>query len=466
MTRELETALRESFSSDAQAVTGPPDPWARFTRRAATRRRKRRLRGAVLAAALGVLVGVQTNVVPLPGWAPGIALAGQPPAFAGVPTRGELAGDKAWLAGLRRQVKDVSDPDGLWKVTDRDQIRIVYAGDIPGRRVAILHRRLRLGLITVWDRAYYYGPPGATPAQMEEGANTEADLPVATFTYGGYKNGGGALVVGPPDATVALSLGFVYSPAGVIERRPLPLASRDGVATAALPASPRDPQPYARVTQGGKVIFEAGISNGWHFGDDGDPARTTDAALAKARDGARGTPIAADVLAWFVHLGFEDSQVPVRDATLRVLWSGQVNGEAAVLYTIQPPGGGVIAYAMHGTATSARYDLRLLLPADGAYTRPLAWRMRADGRDDPTDRVYVVAPPGAARVTVTVGTGGPAAVALDASGFGAGAVPPDQPAKVTAYAADGRELATTPIPPFERSMGDLPGTTPGTRIVN
>jgi hypothetical protein len=466
MTTELETELRESFARDAEAVNGPADPWAAFTRREATHARNRRVRVAVLAAALAALIGVQTNVVPLPGWAPGIAVAGRSPAFADVPTRGELAGDQAWLAGLRRQVKDISDPEGLWRVTDRDEIHVIYAGDIPGRRVAILLVRLRLGLITVWERIYYEGPPGAAPAQMEESGNGGAESPVAYYAYGDHADGGGAVVIGPPDATVSISVGFEYTPAGVIERRAQPVDSRGGVATVALPAVPRDPDPYARVTQGDKVIFEGGISSGWRSGDASAEETVTEAMLAKAREGARGTPIDAAVLTWFVGLGFEDSQVPVRDAALRLWWTGRVNGEAAALYTIQPPGGGVLAYAMHGTAMSARYDLRLLLPARGAYTRPLAWRMRADGRDDPTDRVYVVAPPGAARVTVTVGTGEPAPVAVDASGFGSGTVPPDQPAKVTAYAADGREIATTPVPPFERSMGDLPGATRGTRIVD
>jgi hypothetical protein len=466
MTTDLETALRHSMARDAEAVTGPADPWARFTRRESTHRRNRRLRAGVLAAALGALVGIQTNVVPLPGWAPGIAVAGRSPAFLDVPTRGGLAGDRAWLAGLRRQVKDLSDPDGLWKVTDRESIHVVYAGDIPGRRVAILLVKLRLGLITVWERITYEGPPGAAPRQMETSGNGDADFPVAFFAYGGHAGGGGALVVGPPDATASISLGFEYAPTGLIERRPQPVSSRDGIVAVPLPASPRDPDPYARVTQGGKVIFEGGISSGWLSSDTGAADEVTAAMMVKAREGSQGTPIDAAILAHFVDAGLRDSQLPARAATPRVWWTGQVNGASAALFTIQPDGGGVIAYAMHGDTMGWRYDLRLLLPAEGAYTRPLAWRMRADGRDDPTDRVYVVAPRGTARVTVTVGTGAPAPVAVGASGLGTTSVPPDQPAKVTTYAADGREIASTPVPPFERSMGDLPGATRGTRIVD
>src|SRR5688500_5652478 len=163
MSTDVERELRDSFNRAAETLKGPADPWAAYARREATHRRNRRLRAGVLAAAVAALIGVQTNVVPLPGWAPGIAVAGHGPAFADVPTRGDLAGDRAWLAGLRRQVKDIADPDGLWRVADRDEIHVVYAGDIPGRRLAIAHVRLRLGLITVWERVYYQGPPGAAP---------------------------------------------------------------------------------------------------------------------------------------------------------------------------------------------------------------------------------------------------------------------------------------------------------------
>lgn len=464
MSPDLETALRESLTREAETITGPADPWPAFARRESTHRRNRRVRTGVLAGVLGALVGIQTNVVPLPGWAPGIAVAGRPRTLADVPTRGELAGDAAWLTALRQQVKDLSDPDGIWRVTDRDSIQVIYAGDIPGKRVAILLVKLRLGLLTVWERITYDGPPGATPAQMREAGNGEADFPVVSYTYGDDVNGGGALVVGPPDATVSLGLGFEYHASGVVKRRMLPVDSRDGIATAALPATARDPEPYARVTQGGKVIFEGGISSGWS--GSGTVDGPTPEMLAAARESAQGTPVNNVLLTHFVAEALRDSRLPPHGVTPRLWWSGQINGKPAVLLTVQPSGGGVIAYAFHGDPTAWRYDLRLLLPADGAYTRPLAWRMRAEGRDDPTNRVHVVAPHGTARVTVTAGTGAPVPVQFDATGLGTTAIPADEPATVTTYAADGTQIASTPVPPFEPAMGDLPGATRGTRIID
>lgn len=126
--------------------------------------------------------------------------------------------------------------------------------------------------------------------------------------------------------------------------------------------------------------------------------------------------------------------------------------------------GGVIAYVIHGDTTGWRTDLRLLLPADGAEQRPIAWRMRAEGRDTRTDRVNVVAPPGAATVVVTAMAGTPTLVTLDASGFGTTTVPPDRPAIVTAHTAEGTVLMSTPVPAFETNSGGLPGASTNTRI--
>lgn len=469
MTHNLELALRESLENEAETVTGPPNPWPAFAAREARNRRSRRVRVSVLAAAVAALVGIQTNVIPLPGWAPGIAVAGRTPAFADAPTRGSLATDSAWLAGIRGHVSDINEDEGLWRVTDPDGIRVIYAGDIPGRRVAILLVRFRLGLITSWNELSFSGPVGATPDQMEEGGTGDATSPVTFWTHGDAVKGGVALVVGPPGSTTTMTAGFEYIAEGVIARRPLATTNDNGTAFAQLPATPQDPDPNARVVHRGQVIFDGSISSGWS--DGGAPVAddvVTEAILEKASEGARGTSINDATLANFIGYALQDSHLTTRDTTIRVWWSGQVNGKAATLLTIQPTGGGVIAYALHGDNTAWSTDLRLLLPANGAYTRPLAWRMRAEGNgDQTTDWVQVVAPAAAARVTITVeGEATPLPVTIDGSGHGVTNVPPDKPATVTAFDANAKIIATTPIPPFEREMGHLPGASRSTRIVD
>jgi hypothetical protein len=134
---DIESALRDSLVAEATAMPVPPDPWTGFAARERTHRRSRRVRLAVAAVAVTAAVGVQTNVVPLPGWAPGIAVAGRETALTSSPTRGSLAGDLAWQRAMRREVQDVQDPDELWKVSDRRKIKFVYAGDVAGRRLAL-----------------------------------------------------------------------------------------------------------------------------------------------------------------------------------------------------------------------------------------------------------------------------------------------------------------------------------------
>jgi hypothetical protein len=135
-----------------------------------------------------------------------------------------------------------------------------------------------------------------------------------------------------------------------------------------------------------------------------------------------------------------------------------------VLVTIHPTGGGVLAYAYHGSPAAYRTDLRLLLPAAGADERPIAWRLRAEGADDRTDRVVVIAPPGAQTLTVTPHGGTPTAVTVDGDGFGTTTLGPDRAAVVTSTDPRGHAVST-PVPPFDSDMGGPPGTTPGTRVV-
>lgn len=76
----------------ARGVDVPEDPWPGFARRERRHQRTRLARTAVAAAVGVALVGVQTNVVPLPGWAPGIAVAATPTALLDAPARGRWPG--------------------------------------------------------------------------------------------------------------------------------------------------------------------------------------------------------------------------------------------------------------------------------------------------------------------------------------------------------------------------------------
>ncbi|GAA3726447.1 hypothetical protein GCM10022225_04440 [Plantactinospora mayteni] len=466
MTRDVELKLRETLLAEADRLAVVEDPWPRFAQREGAHRRARRIRVGVVAGFLAAAVGVQTNLIPLPGWFPGIAIASSPSPLADGPTRGSLATDRAWLDGLRQQVKDQEDPEGWWRITDRGAIRIVYAGDVPGYRVALVLVPLRLGFITSAQLIWFSGLPGAGPEQMEQGGNEGADTAVTTWMEGESKGGGVAVVVGPAGSTVTISSFAGYSPTGVVERHQIDSSVGAGVGVASVPASTVAPALTARVTNGATVIHDGPVYGGWSGLYDASATQTVNEMLTTAVRDARGPVIDRAILTQFVEFALGNSHLLPRDTAIRVRWSGSVNDKPAVLFTIQPKGGGVLAYAMHGDIMGWRTDLRLLLPAHGVEQRPIAWRMRAEGKDAQTDRVLVVAPPGAATATVSAGDGAPIPVTLDASGFGTTTIAPNQPATVTAHAADGTTLASTPIPAFEGNSGGLPGDTPNTRVTN
>ncbi|MEW2591343.1 hypothetical protein AB0893_13090 [Micromonospora aurantiaca] len=470
------STLGPALCQAAYGVGVPDDPWPGFARRERRHRRNRLIRTAV-AAVVAALVGVQANVVPLPGWAPGIAVAAAPAALLDAPPRGALAGDRAWLDTLQERISadpamgtptvlGGSKPDGFWKVGDRDRIRLLYGSDRPGRRVALVAVPLRFGLLTKEALVWYVGPAGAGAGQMRYAGHSEGvDDPVMTLMQAGPDGGAFAVVVGPAGSTVTISGDPRYTPGGTLEYEDLARADGSGVGFAVLPPGPLRHEPVVRVSRDGRVLHQRGLGGGPYARVD-PTAPEMDVLLAAARRGARGTPLADADLREFAGWALLDSRLPAAGTTVRVRWSGREGGRAAALLTVQPEAGGVIAYALHGDHRTGWWtDLRLLLPAEGADRRPIGWRIRADdGTRPPTGQVRVIAPPDAARVTVTVGGAPPVAVALDASKAGTTRVPPDQPATLTAYAADGSVLGATPVPPVEADMSGLPGDSPATRV--
>lgn len=469
----VNAALSPALRQAAQGVDAPEDPWPGFARRERRHRRTRLVRTAVTAAVVAALVGVQTNVVPLPGWAPGIAVAAAPAALLDAPPRGTLAGDQDWLDGLRARISTDTpsgggwNPDGAWRVGDRDRIRLLYGSDRPGHRVALVAVPLRFGLLTREALVWYVGPAGAGADQMHYAGHSERDdSPVVTLMRTDPDLGGFAVVLGPADASVTITGDPRYTPGGTLEYENLARADGSGVGFAVLPATPLQHEPVVRVSRDDHVLYEGGLGGG-PYGPTVDPTGPEmDALLTAARRGARGTPPDDATLRTFIESALQHSRLPAAGTTVRVRWSGSEHGRAAALLTVQPTGGGVIAYAMHGDERTGWWvDLRLLLPAEGADQRPIGWRIRADDTTrTPTDQVRVIAPPDAARVTVTAGGRPPATVTLDPSNAGTTRIPSDLPATFTAYAADGRVLGVTPLPPVEANMAGLPGDSPATRV--
>ena len=414
MTEPIESTLRTVLSETAAALPGPDDAWHRFaTREQAhqrSRRRTRRLCGAVVAGVVVTAVAVQANVLPLPGWAPGIAIASANSAIARGPVRGSLASDATWLASFRRDVKGIDDPEGYWRVADRGAIRVVFAADVADQRLALVLVPLRFGLITNSELVWYQGPAGAAPDQMTMQSNDSSDEPVASFMQASSDAQGVAVVVAPPGTVVSISDGVTYAATGVVRHHQVTTDDHTGVGIAALPPSPITPSVTTRVTDGARVVYAGPVYGGWSGTEaDSGNQEPTAGMLVEIAKGARGPALDPAILKSFVINALNDSRLSLRDVTIHLRWTGTVNRQRAALITVQPRDGGVLAYAFHGSATESREDLRLLLPAAGADERPIAWRMRAEGRDDETDHVIVVAQTGTS-ATVTANGRAPAPV--------------------------------------------------------
>jgi hypothetical protein len=462
MTTDTEATLKGVLAAEAEMLDVTDDPWAGFERRERKHRNRRRAGVAGVVAALAAAGGVQAGVVPLPGWAPAIQVAGFNAVLGEGPVRGSLAGDKALLEGVRREIKDVEDPGETWRVADRDAITFVYAADVGNERLVLALVPLRFGFLEDKALIWYAGEAGAPAARLTESGRVDGGETVVTYSMASDDRPGLLVVVGPARSTVTVSQGFRYTPEGTVEHGPAQAQpAGTGLAELILPPSPTPPEVKVTVTSGPDTIYEGGASGGFS-GSGSDVQAVSDATLAAAlgdRDFDRA------ILRSWVNQAISDARIVAAGTKITVRWTGTVNGEPAALLTLQPKGGGVLAYALHGTQNSFRQDLRLLLPVKGAAERPIAWRMRADGKDDRTTQVIVTAPAGAERVELQIGSATPAPVTLDASGAGTASVPASAEARVIAYGRHGSVLGETPVPPFESDSGGLPGDTPKTRVV-
>jgi hypothetical protein len=457
-----ETDLRRFFADQAAMIDTPEDPWIGFERLESRHRRTRRLRVGVVAAAVAALVGLQTGIVPMPGWAPGVAIAAVDDALINSPMRGSLAGDRIWIAGLRTHIEAAGNRGEVWRMGAPDQIKILYAGDVGNHRLALAWLPLRFGFVKKSMLVWYEGAAGATPDQMTRQMPFDPDRKVATIGTLYRDKPGFAVTVGPGGSTVSISVGSDFTADGTVRHRSEAVGvAGSGLAEIAVPPTGGPAALTTTVTRNGRTIYHGDMPNAYQADPgDYDPY----AVLADRALGGRVFPDDKRLLQTWVAIGMEQAQVPaVNKVVVKVRWIGRVNGATAALLTVQEPGHGVLAFAVHGTIVKTRQDLRLLLPAAGADTRPIGWRMRTEDGDSPTDQVHVVAPPKTKRLTLTAAGAAPVTVPLSADRHGVTRLQPYVAATVTAYAADGSVLGSTPVTPFDDYSAPL-GESPATAV--
>ena len=313
------------------------------TARAARRRRRLLLvAGALVALALVVVVPVLPRGAPAP--APtstpsAVPVPTGPSVFTGAP-RGSLAGDEAFRQGL----VELDWPPAR----AADPRRVVYAGDVPGGRWALLTSG------GTADRpaaaAWFAGPEGAGPdgLRLVSGWSTpDPGQPVALTDPAT----GSLVVLAAPDDQVAVSgrpevtadggvqrsYGLVGTAAGLAEVHLRPVPGATGSSVQLLWRRPgRSPQPLTPAV----VPTEAAPGT--------PPLDRVRPAPPPARGDAAVGPQLASVLD---RLG-----QPAQDAAVTVLWAGDVPGpheqpaRVTVLAVGQPSGAAVVT-APYGLAT-------------------------------------------------------------------------------------------------------------------
>ena len=187
------TALAE----DGRSPVDPAEAAADAERRVLSRRRRRRpIAIAAAAAAIVLAVPVLTaQDAPAPS-APAVQDRPQPPSdpneidLTGLPTRGPLAGDREFLAGLLTRTWENDAIFGEYPVgidTTPDSRSVLYAGDVPaGRWALVVGRPVPVDPSDPIDEgigpayapdavlmAWFTGPPGAAPE----------DMTMSTFPY-------------------------------------------------------------------------------------------------------------------------------------------------------------------------------------------------------------------------------------------------------------------------------------------
>ncbi|MGY1745961.1 hypothetical protein [Blastococcus sp. SYSU D00695] len=262
-----ESELQERLRRLAERAAPAEDPHldTRVVARARAQRRQRAGLAALTAAVAAVVVAVPA-VLAGPSDAPSPAVGDPAPAstpaavdvLAG-PPRGPLAGDAAFLEGVRQ----LPWTQARWPVAGDDPSfpglpdppvqsrRVVWAGDVAGARWALVTgpntaapeppyddpaRQTDLGALSDVAVAWFVGPPGAAPAQMVVQDVPHGVDPTRPLGYSDADTGAVVLVTAPGDA-VAVSRRPEVAADARVTRTYDPVPAPDGVAVLALTPS-------------------------------------------------------------------------------------------------------------------------------------------------------------------------------------------------------------------------------------
>ena len=267
---DLAEELRRLVERVARPPFDPVSAAAALSHEAAGRRRRRRLTGALAVAVVAVMAVVTMAFLPDDPPTPpptdlAVEVPARPVAVHDLPTRGSLAGDTAFLDGVLALPweSETFGRDGGPGYAMPIFRRVVYAGDVPGGRWALVvgssssSSGSRVGPDGSGDllQAWFTGPPGAAPDQMTLSSyplGVSAEVPVALLD----PRTGTLVVVAAPGDAVEVSERVVLAADGSRARPHEPAETTDGIAITRI-GSADGGLPYAmsyRVLRGGTIV--------------------------------------------------------------------------------------------------------------------------------------------------------------------------------------------------------------------
>ena len=473
-----EEQLQQRLSRLAERTAPPPRESLAGTVVARHRARRRQAIGMTgLVAVVATLVVTTTTLIDGQGAEPtsatAVGAAGPESAVAAAavdvlagPTRGSLAGDEDFVAAVR-QLPWTSEATGGADVPDAPVATrwVVFAGDVPGGRWALVagendaepgqddpELQTDLGALSDLAVAWFVGPPGATPDQLEllsvpRGVDPQYPQALADSATGAL------VVITAPGDEVELSLRPEIAADATVSRSWEPVDAPDGLVVTSLPPSQTAYTPAVRyrVTRDGTELRTTG-PDGRGRADRAAP----DVPLAWWR--VRPAPAPGDVMvATEVEQVLGQIGLAADEVSFAVPWAGDVpaprDGTARVtVLAATLPSGAVYLTAPYGHALDTEGYVggstcgSQVVPA-GAPLEQRTIALRCDvgdgsGLGDDESSLVVVAPPAAASARV-LDAGGAVLTDLPLTD-GVAVVPfPEGTVTVEARAADGTVLAPT-----------------------
>ncbi|GLY19928.1 hypothetical protein Kisp01_69420 [Kineosporia sp. NBRC 101677] len=457
----IETELRTALVDEATFAGDREQPYPAFLQRERKNRRTRRIRVASVVAAVVAVVGAAANVQALGAGSddhsapaseperPSLVIPGR--ALVDSPLRGSLAKNEKFLNAMLPEVAEQGREAKLLYASDVGDWRLVLA------YVAAPSASLDDEPTEESSLSWFTGPRGASAKQLDKTQGAPGDRPASAQTDVSNDAEGIAVVVGPVGYSVELtnSVEAHYTAQGKVERGGVFARSKEesGIVERVVPPTAVMPSITATLNKDGKSFPVESDGMTWE-----ETGVSQEAYTAKAKAALGDSKFDAGLLGVWVKDSLASAALPLEGTKVRVRYAGKFRGQKLGVFTLQQPGQGVLAFAHFNGPASSGVSLQLLLPAEGADSRPIAYHPQE--QDGPSDETIVVAPEGAARVTVTVEGEEPVEVDLK-SGIGMVTVDPAREATATAYATGGSKMGSTPVralAPFQENIGDSPET--------